>query len=74
MLYSTRYAGLIPYGRMRRVYRGGTQKREVAGKAMLAERPDLRIISEPLWQARDRTGVQLSCGASMVATMREQLV
>ncbi len=49
MLYNERYCGKVPYGRLRRVYRGGTQKRVVVGKAALAERPDLRIVPQELW-------------------------
>jgi site-specific DNA recombinase len=51
MLYNERYTGKVPYGRLRRVYRGGTQTRVVAGKPTFADRPDLRIISEELWSA-----------------------
>ncbi len=51
MLYNERYCGKVPYGRLRRVYRGGTQKRVVVGKATFADRSDLRIVSDELWGA-----------------------
>jgi len=48
MLYNVRYAGQIPYGRLRRVYRGGTQKREVAGKCHgQSETPHLGQLKSP---------------------------
>ena len=67
MLYNVRYTGKIPFGRLRRVYRGGTQKREVAGNPILAPRPDLRIVGPLLWNA-----VQGRLAAVKKAYVREQ--
>ena len=67
MLYSARYTGKIPYGRLRRGYRGGTQTRIVVGKPTLADRPDLRIIPEALWN-----GVQKRLRSVREFYVREQ--
>ena len=51
MLYNPRYIGKIPYGAVRRVWKGGTKKRVRDGQVMYAARPDLRIVPQDLWDA-----------------------
>jgi site-specific DNA recombinase len=51
MLSNERYAGRVPYGSVRRIYKSGTKKRVRDGQTSFAERPDLRIVSKDLWEA-----------------------
>jgi hypothetical protein len=51
MLYNPRYVGRVPYGAVRRIWRGGTKKRVRDGQVNYADRPDLRIVPHDLWDA-----------------------
>jgi site-specific DNA recombinase len=53
MLRRERYRGKLIWGQREKAYRSGTKVRLVRAeeKRTLAQRPDLRIISEELWQA-----------------------
>ena len=50
MLYNERYAGKVPYGEYRSVWKKGRPARVKQDNYLLADRPDLRIISVELWQ------------------------
>ncbi len=53
MLRRERYRGTLIWGHREKAYRSGTKVRIVRAeeKRTFAERPDLRIVSEELWQA-----------------------
>jgi len=50
MLRNERYIGRIPFGEFKKVYRGGTKKREKQSEYLKIVREDLRIIEQPLWE------------------------
>ena len=51
MLRNERYLGFSPYGEYRKVYRGGTKKRERQPEYHRVPMPQLRIIDDTLWNA-----------------------
>ena len=53
MLRRERYLGKLAWGEREKAYRSGTKVRLIRAedKRTLAQRPDLRIVSEELWQA-----------------------
>jgi hypothetical protein len=50
MLYRERYLGKVPFGEHRKVLRAGSRSRERQDNYLLADRPDLRIIEQDLWE------------------------
>ncbi len=53
MLHNGRYLGRIEWGKKRKGYKGGTKTREERPESerLTVERPELRIVSDELWQA-----------------------
>lgn len=51
MLHRERYVGRATWGRYKKYYRGGTEKRARQDTVIIAQRPDLRIVSDELWDA-----------------------
>jgi hypothetical protein len=51
MLLRERYVGKVPWGEYKKIYKGGTQVRQRNDVFLHAERPDLRIVSDELWDA-----------------------
>ncbi len=49
MLYRERYLGKVP-GEHRKVLRAGSRSRERQDNYLLADRPDLRIVDQELWE------------------------
>lgn len=71
MLRNQRYRGVLIWGRIGKAYRGGTKVRvrRAASECVRVERPDLRIISDELWNAvqarvaeKTRMGRKKPCG------------
>lgn len=53
MLHNARYVGVVEWGRKRKGYRDGTRVRtnQAPAEVLRFERPELRIISDEVWQA-----------------------
>jgi hypothetical protein len=53
MLRNERYRGILIWGRRAKTYRGGTKVRlaRPAAECVRVERPDLRLVSDDLWNA-----------------------
>jgi hypothetical protein len=52
VLHNERYLGRVPYGRTRNVRpRGGKRTKAAGDRPVVANRPDLRIVSDALWRA-----------------------
>ena len=49
MLCRERYKGIVPFGKFRKKYKRGTQVRIKQKNYLKANRPDLRIVNEELW-------------------------
>lgn len=71
MLHRERYVGRATWGRHRKFYRGGTAKRQRQDTVITAQRPDLRIVSDELWDevhkrlAAMRQGYICSCNGQL---------
>ena len=63
MFYRERYLGRVPFGEHRKVLRAGSRSREKQDHYLLADRPDLRIVDQDLWDrvegasAREKAGL-----------------
>jgi hypothetical protein len=51
ILYNDRYLGRVPFGLHRKVYRAGTKARIKTTERETADRPELRIVDQSLWEA-----------------------
>jgi len=54
MLSRKRYIGKIPFGHYKNVYMEGTKKRKKMDDGFFADRPELRIIDQDLWEEVQR--------------------
>jgi site-specific DNA recombinase len=67
ILHCERYGGIIPFGEYRTVYKGGTATTVRQKEFLRVERPELRIVPEPLWAA-----VQARLAAVRASYLRTQ--